>query len=275
MRENKKRTIEVGLGLLHGKEALHAFKECVVLLNRANAPLRHYYELVHEFGHVAGAEAYGGKVVYIKIEEHLFDFHDQDTLLTSMSVTYSRNKGHNTQALMYFPEGKTDEWYTEAWSATVRGGIDFSTSLRKEGIKSMSFKANRFNKINAWNEKYARKSPDRKTLTEFVKDPTAAREFNEAALGIVKDYTEWRKDLPDVGLLNTANALEGIPGLLTKEEREHLMSLVGLDNITDKDPDAPCLEAYKKELSKLQPVNPLYYKLSIRDRKQLRKLRRA
>ena len=176
MRKAKEGVIELGRQLIENPTILDNFLQATQTLHDNRASTGLYFELLHEFGHIAYAVQKGATPVYVKVEKYLFEFQGDDLIFKKVS-------GFGTNSLMVFDD--TCDNLSEAWIHAIKGGLSFTSDALK--LKTWSLRSRLFNKHNNLQSKNSGPGSDIQLLDE-LQDRNAAQRFNDAAHQFHQDY---------------------------------------------------------------------------------------
>ena len=177
MKTAKEKLVDLAKEIIKDPNVLDNFLEAADIFRLKNVSTGLYFELFHEFGHIAHAIEKGATPIYIKVEKHLFDFTEGD-------MKYSVTKGSSSNSLMYF-EGTG---LSEKWIHAVRGGLEFTSKAM--GIKTLSIRSKVFNHCNNLDAKVKGENSDTHLLT-WLETEEYARSFNTEARQFSTQYLEY------------------------------------------------------------------------------------
>ncbi|WP_166082289.1 hypothetical protein [Erysipelothrix anatis] len=160
--------MDLAEALIQSDVVLNQFKQCVEVLDMHKEKTLYYFELFHEFGHVAYGFEMDAQLVYTQVGPYRFMF-------KNISVETIETPPQSPHTLLYF---KSEEELTMRWIHAVRGGLEFS--LKACGIKCFSLSSFIFNRTNKLG--YSNKRPGSDPfLLNHLSELDNAQRFNVIA----------------------------------------------------------------------------------------------
>lgn len=167
-RKTKQELMELAENVIQSDVVLNYFKQCVEVLDIHKEKTLYYFELFHEFGHVAYGFEMDAQLVYTQVGSYRFMFKNN-------SVETIETNPQSPHTLLYF---RSEEKLTMRWIHAVRGGLEFS--LQACGIKCYSLASFIFNRTNKLG--YVNRKPGSDPyLLEHLSYEDNAQRFNNSA----------------------------------------------------------------------------------------------